>query len=169
MTSSASMARIVPDISPDDGSSIDDPFDDVRSMSSHFTTRGPTLTSSVTAPSLSTLKSIKPSRQPILESSKESLMAEEINGKTLFRQFFSGLHIFRIKSKTFFCEINKKDFLVFSSSFKMFKTLFELLYFLLSIVAAYVSVEIICSNRVLLFFNFLISTFKKSFLFFTTE
>ena len=87
MTSSASMARIVSDISPDDGSSNDDPFDDgrsvVNSISSHFASRGPTLTSSATTSSLSTLKSIKPSRQPILESSKESLLAEEIKGKSI--------------------------------------------------------------------------------------
>ena len=90
MASSASGTRILQDLSPDDGSSSEDPLEDARSVAaSHFSTARATLTSSVTMPSLLTLKSGKSStRHTILESSKESLLVEEAKGflsKVLFK------------------------------------------------------------------------------------
>ena len=62
MASSASGTRILQDLSPDDGSSSEDPLEDARSVAaSHFSTARATLTSSVTMPSLLTLKSGKSS------------------------------------------------------------------------------------------------------------
>ena len=89
MTSSASLARIMHDQTPEDGSSNEDSMEDARSIAaSHFST----LTSSATMPSLSTLKSSKSStRQTILESSKESLLYEEAKGGWLLLIFGSDL------------------------------------------------------------------------------
>jgi len=83
MMSSASMARIFQDQSPEDGSSNDDPMEDARSVAA---SRSSTLTTSATMPSLTTLKSAKSStRHTILESSRESLLNEE--GKGWFQSF----------------------------------------------------------------------------------
>ena len=85
MTSSASMARMPSDFSPDDGSSMDDPLEDGRSVTSHFVPRMTLPTSNSSGSLAATLKSGGSSiRQPILESSKESLMAsEDIRGSAI--------------------------------------------------------------------------------------
>lgn len=90
MTSSASMSRMPADHSPDDGSSLDDPLEDGRSVTSHFVPRMTMTTSassgSLAAPVKSGGNSI---RQPILESSKESLMAsEDIRGTHIVQLHF---------------------------------------------------------------------------------
>ena len=106
MTSSASLARIMHDQTPEDGSSNEDSMEDARSIAaSHFST----LTSSATMPSLSTLKSSKSStRQTILESSKESLLYEEAKGGWLLLIFLGQIYDAadaRISGLSFFIEV----------------------------------------------------------------
>ena len=81
MSASASTARMATDLSPDDGSSNDDMMDDCRSVgaTTTFAMRATTVTSSMATTLKSSVKASS-SRQPILESSKESLMADEIRG-----------------------------------------------------------------------------------------
>ena len=81
MTSSASLARMQTDASQDEGSSNDDPMEDSRSiLAAALAMRATTVTSSNALTSHKSLVKMS-SRQPIMESSKESLIADENRGQ----------------------------------------------------------------------------------------